>query len=83
MSELRGRHNGYHHGLPRGNTGLQLYNLRAYDEGSHQNRNPHHMHSEAAAWQTRRNNGTATIDWRFFTHDARIKLKRLYPTLQV
>jgi len=28
-----------------------------------------------------RNNRNATIDWRFTTEDARIKLKRLYPKL--
>jgi hypothetical protein len=40
------------------------------------------MQLEVAAWQTRRNNRNSTIDWRFSTHDARIKLKRLYPTLE-
>jgi hypothetical protein len=34
---------------------------------------------EAAAWEARRNRHQATIDWRFTTRDARIKLKRLYP----
>jgi hypothetical protein len=34
---------------------------------------------EAKAWQERRNAMKATIDWRFTTDDARIKLKRLYP----
>jgi DDE superfamily endonuclease len=37
---------------------------------------------EVAAWQQRRNAGTCTVDWRFTTADARIKLKRLYPSLQ-
>ena len=32
-----------------------------------------------AAYETRRNTGKATIDWRFSTHDARTKLHRLYP----
>lgn len=41
------------------------------------------MQSEVAAWQRRRNNANACIDWRFSTHDARIKLKRLYPTLNL
>jgi hypothetical protein len=35
-----------------------------------------------AAWQERRNAATCTVDWRFTTVDARIKLKRLYPSLQ-
>ena len=34
---------------------------------------------EAAAWEDRRNQQACTIDWRFTTDDARIKLKRLYP----
>jgi hypothetical protein len=36
----------------------------------------------AAAWTTRRNAAVSTIDWRFTTADARIKLKRLYPAIQ-
>ena len=36
---------------------------------------------EVAAWETARNAATRTIDWRFTTADARIKLKRLYPTV--
>ena len=37
--------------------------------------------SEVAAWQQRRNIAGAKIDWRFTNDEARIKLKRLYPTL--
>jgi DDE superfamily endonuclease len=36
----------------------------------------------AAAWTTRRNAAASTIDWRFTTTDARIKLKRLYPAIE-
>lgn len=36
---------------------------------------------EVAAWEARRNTAGGTIDWRFTTEDARIKLKRLYPTI--
>lgn len=36
---------------------------------------------EVAAWAEARNNSGATVDWRFTTDDARIKLKRLYPSL--
>jgi hypothetical protein len=32
-------------------------------------------------WQNQRNFLQAKIDWRFSNEDARIKLKRLYPTL--
>lgn len=37
--------------------------------------------AEVAAWEKRRNAAQAKVDWRFTTADARIKLKRLYPTL--
>jgi hypothetical protein len=33
------------------------------------------------AWERSRNNMNAGINWRFTTADARIKLKRLYPTI--
>ena len=35
---------------------------------------------EVAAWVARRNAAAQAIDWRFTTADARVKLKRLYPT---
>ena len=38
---------------------------------------------QVAAWQQNRNNASATVNWRFTTADARIKLKRLYPTIDV
>jgi hypothetical protein len=40
------------------------------------------LQAEVAAWQDRRNTAGGTVDWRFTTADARIKLKRLYPSLQ-
>ena len=36
---------------------------------------------EAAAWESERNTAAMTVDWRFTTADARIKLKRLYPSI--
>jgi hypothetical protein len=39
------------------------------------------MRSETWAWETQRDNAQSRIDWQFTTDDARIKLKRLYPTL--
>ncbi len=36
---------------------------------------------EVAAWEAERNAAKVTVDWRFTTADARIKLKHLYPTL--
>jgi hypothetical protein len=40
------------------------------------------VQKECQAWQNYRNNMNAKINWQFTTKDARIKLKRLYPTLQ-
>jgi len=37
---------------------------------------------EVAAWQARRNARIVRINWRFTSDDARIKLKRLYPSLE-
>jgi len=37
--------------------------------------------AEVQAWQNNRNNMNARINWQFTTADARVKLKRLYPTL--
>ena len=37
---------------------------------------------EVHAWQDRRNEESITVTWRFTTADARIKLKRLYPSLE-
>jgi hypothetical protein len=39
------------------------------------------MTSEVAAWEQARNARKSKIDWQFTTTDARIKLKRLYPSL--
>lgn len=37
---------------------------------------------EARAWQDRRNREGGSVNWRFRTADARIKLKSLYPSIQ-
>ncbi len=37
---------------------------------------------ETKAWQEARNNKNAKVNWQFRTEDARIKLNRLYPTLE-
>ena len=39
------------------------------------------MKAEANAWQSNRNNMNARISWQFTTADARVKLKRLYPSI--
>jgi len=37
---------------------------------------------EVVAWQNFRNNKDTKVNWQFTTEDARIKLARLYPTLE-
>jgi hypothetical protein len=37
---------------------------------------------EVGAWQEFRNNKNAKVNWQFSSDDARIKLRRLYPTLE-
>lgn len=37
--------------------------------------------NEAKAWEQCRNNKEAKINWQFKTDDARVKLKKLYPTI--
>ena len=41
------------------------------------------LNSEAQAWAKERNEKVVKVDWRFTTADARIKLKHLYPKIQV
>jgi len=41
------------------------------------------LRNETQAWEQKRNAQQKGVDWQFTTHDARIKLKRLYPQLQV
>lgn len=40
------------------------------------------VRSESKAWQKSRNNKGSKVNWQFRNADARIKLKRLYPTLE-
>lgn len=37
-------------------------------------------HEAVTAWQALRNNRNAKVNWQFTTEDARVKLRRLYPT---
>lgn len=39
--------------------------------------------TEIAAWESVRNNTNCRVDWQFTTENARIKLKRLYPSIQI
>lgn len=41
------------------------------------------LKDEVAAWEQKRNNCQAKMEWRFTTEDARVKLKKLYPTISV
>jgi len=45
--------------------------------------NMEQLKDEVAAWQIIRNTAEAKVNWRFTTKDARIKLKRLYPSIEV
>jgi hypothetical protein len=38
------------------------------------------LEHQVACWQEQRNAAATTVNWRFTTADARIKLKRLYPS---
>ena len=39
------------------------------------------MAAHVAAWEKRRNDAKVKADWQFTTDDARIKLRKLYPTI--
>lgn len=41
------------------------------------------LKQEVRAWQRQRNSACGTVDWQFRTADARLKLKRLYPSTKV
>ena len=40
------------------------------------------LKQEIEAWEENRNQKSKSVNWRFTTDDARIKLKRLYPSIQ-
>jgi transposase len=44
---------------------------------------PTRLTHEVAAWERQRNTAKCRVEWRFTTRDARIKLKRLYPSIQL
>jgi len=41
------------------------------------------LENETSAWENERNTQEATVEWRFTTDDARIKLKKLYPVIRL
>ena len=54
--------------------GRQCLSRRIPDQGQ--------LRREVSEWQRTRNSKPSKIDWRFTTSDARIKLKKLYPSFQ-
>lgn len=40
------------------------------------------LQSEVAAWENERNRRSSKVNWRFTTTDARVKLRRLYPSIE-
>lgn len=44
--------------------------------------NTEYLDREVHSWAKKRNEKSKTINWRFTTEDARIKLKRLYPQIE-
>jgi hypothetical protein len=41
------------------------------------------LRREVAAWEEARNAAVVKVDWQFTTADARVKLKRLYPMIEL
>ena len=41
------------------------------------------LRKEVAAWEKTRNAAVVKVDWQFTTADARVKLKKLYPTIEL
>lgn len=41
------------------------------------------LQREVAAWQSKRNAAVVKVDWQFRTNDARVKLKSLYPKIEM
>ena len=41
------------------------------------------LKGEVAAWEKKRNAAVMKVDWQFTTADARVKLKKLYPTIEL
>ncbi|MDP2413382.1 MAG: IS630 family transposase, partial [Daejeonella sp.] len=38
--------------------------------------------AQVSAWQNQRNNKICKINWQFTNKEARVKLKRLYPSIE-
>jgi len=57
------------------------YRQAGTNHGSYFTEHPHRQRKEVKDWQADRNNKQATIYWQFTNEKARLKLKRLYPTI--
>jgi hypothetical protein len=44
---------------------------------------PEALRREVAAWEAERNAAVVRVEWQFTTADARVKLKKLYPTIEL
>jgi hypothetical protein len=60
---------------------IELSALAAQCLGTRRIPNIELVNKELSAWELRRIAGIKSVDWQFTTHDARIKLKRLYPII--
>jgi hypothetical protein len=41
------------------------------------------LRQEVRIWEEERNAALVKVDWQFTTADARVKLKKLYPTIEM
>ncbi len=41
------------------------------------------LREEVRVWEEERNAAVVKVDWQFTTADARVKLKKLYPTIEL
>jgi hypothetical protein len=41
------------------------------------------LRREVAAWEAARNAAVVSVEWHFTTADARVRLKKLYPTIKL
>jgi len=49
----------------------------------HMRCSPVYLIEKVGFWEKRRNAANSTVHWRFTTEDARIKLHKLYPSIDV
>ena len=55
--------------------------MRARQCLSERMNNKEQLRAQVALWQQRRNQAQVKVNWRFTTAEARIKLKKLYPSI--